>query len=404
MAQIEIRNLTTIFGPRPQAALDAARSGMGKQEILETMGNTVALQDVTLEIEPGEIFVVMGLSGSGKSTLVRHINRLIEPTAGKVLIDGTDVLSLSAAELIALRRDKISMVFQRFGLHPHRTVIDNVGYGLEVRGFKRAAREEKAMVWIERVGLKGYERQYPSQLSGGMQQRVGLARALATDTDIVLMDEAFSALDPLIRSQLQDQLVELQKAYGKTIVFITHDLDEALRIGDKIAILKDGAVIQASVPAEILLRPADDYVREFVRDVNRARALTVEALMKPPSLRLTSQSLDEALAAMLRAGEDIGYVIDDGRFSGVVSQAALRKAIAGAGKGPSLAELAVTVPTIDSSMALESALPTLLDCAHPVPVIDEDGGLAGIVAQDDVGAVLTPDEVNGRDAPERLAS
>ena len=226
-----------------------------------------------LQINKGEIFVIMGLSGSGKSTMIRHFNRLIDPTMGQILVEGVDVMQLSATELEEFRRHKMSMVFQRFGLLPHRTVVDNVAYGLEIQGIKKEARLAKANEWLETVGLKGYENQYPAQLSGGQQQRVGLARALATDAEILLMDEAFSALDPLIRSEMQDQLIELQEKLHKTIIFITHDLDEALRLGDRIAILKDGELVQQGSPDEILLHPADDYVEAFVKDVNRARAL-----------------------------------------------------------------------------------------------------------------------------------
>ncbi|MEZ5855275.1 MAG: glycine betaine/L-proline ABC transporter ATP-binding protein [Hyphomicrobiaceae bacterium] len=398
MAQIEIRNVTTIFGPDPKAALAKVEAGLSKQDLLETTGHTVGIRDVSLAIEQGEIFVIMGLSGSGKSTLVRHINRLIEPTSGQVLIDGEDALELDTAGLLKLRREKIAMVFQRFGLMPHRTVLENVAYGLEVRGVKLAKRHEQARAWIDRVGLQGYEDQYPAQLSGGMQQRVGLARALAADTEIVLMDEAFSALDPLIRSQLQDELVQLQQATGKTIIFITHDLDEALRIGDKIAILKDGELAQVGSPADILLRPADDYVRAFVRDVNRARALTVEALMRPPELRLTSQSLDAALAEMLKAGAAYGYVIEDGRFAGVVSQEMLSAANDATGEPQTLAELAEDLPSVGVDQAIEEALPLLLDLPTPLPVVDQKGRLKGVVSQQDVGAMLARPPEDGAPA------
>jgi len=244
MALIEIRGLSTVFGPHPQAALEKVRAGMDKPGLLATTGHVLALDRIELDIEGGEIFVIMGLSGSGKSTLVRHINRLIDPTEGTVRIAGEDVTALPIPALIALRRRRLAMVFQRFGLHAHRSVLDNVAYGLEIRGVPRAQRENEARAWIERVGLAGVETQYPAQLSGGMQQRVGLARALCAGTDIILMDEAFSALDPLIRSQLQGELLALQATLGKTVVFITHDLDEALRIGNRIAILKDGALVQ----------------------------------------------------------------------------------------------------------------------------------------------------------------
>ena len=263
MSGIVVRHVTKVFGDSPQA-LALLRAGQGKAEVLAATGRSVGLNDVSLDIAAGEVFVVMGLSGSGKSTLVRHINRLIDPTVGEILVDGHDILALDEAGLRHFRRHRVSMVFQGFGLLPHRSVIDNVAYGLVVRGERSAAAREAAMKWIARVGLSGYEHRFPDELSGGMKQRVGLARALACDTGILLMDEAFSALDPLIRAEMQDQLLQLQADLRKTVVFVTHDLDEALRLGHRIAILKDGQVVQVGAPAEILQRPADDYVRRFV--------------------------------------------------------------------------------------------------------------------------------------------
>lgn len=281
MSYIEIRNIFKIFGPDPQTALKLAQDDADKDEILAKTGHTVGLHDVSLSVERGETFVVMGLSGSGKSTLIRHLNRLIDPTSGEVLFDGTDILAMSINELNAFRRKRLGMVFQRFGLLPHRNVIDNVGYGLEIQGIDRKPRENAARNWIERVGLAGYEDKFPDQLSGGMQQRVGLARALTTDPEVLLMDEAFSALDPLIRNDMQDELMKLQGELHKTIVFITHDLDEALKLGDRIAILKDGKLIQVGRPEEIIMQPADAYVRAFTRDVNRSRVLRARTLMQP---------------------------------------------------------------------------------------------------------------------------
>ena len=277
---IRMRGVTKIFGEDPQSALALLRSGKSKTEVQSETGHVVGLDDVSIDVERGQIFVVMGLSGSGKSTLIRHVNRLIEPTAGEIIVDGVDVLKMSLPELRTYRRNSVAMVFQKFGLLPHRSVIDNVAYGLEVRGVEKAERLAEAEKWIETVGLKGYEQSQPRQLSGGQQQRVGLARALAMDTDIILMDEAFSALDPLIRSGMQDQLVELQKSLGKTILFITHDFDEALKIGDRIAVLKDGAMQQQGKPEEIVLRPANEHVEEFVREVNKARAIHVRTIME----------------------------------------------------------------------------------------------------------------------------
>ena len=387
MALIEVKNITKIFGPDPKSVLPQVKAGMAKDQLLAETGHTLGLENVSLSIEKGEIFVVMGLSGSGKSTLIRHFNRLIDPTDGAIEIEGTDIMTLKGRELEEFRRDKMSMVFQRFGLLPHRTVIDNVAYGLELRGIGRKDRYRTAMQWIDAVGLSGYENQYPSQLSGGMQQRVGLARALATDSEILLMDEAFSALDPLIRSQMQDQLIELQDKLHKTIVFITHDLDEALRIGDKIAILKDGVLSQVGTPPDILLNPGDDYVRAFVRDVNRARVLTVDVVMQPPVLRLTTENLDNALAEMRKTGEEYGYVMEENRYRGVVTQEAVENAINGP-NDDTVYDIVVETPHFLPDSAIEKVLPATLGSDWPVPVVDEAGMLKGVVSRDEMGAVL----------------
>ncbi len=280
MSKIEINNVYKIFGNNPKSVLPMVKDGLNKDEILEKTGHTVGLDNVSLKIEEGETFVCMGLSGSGKSTLIRHLNRLIDPTDGEILVEGTNVMSLDKEKLIEFRRHKMSMVFQRFGLFPHKTVLQNVGYGLEMQGKAEDERNKISMEKIDAVGLNGFENQYPNQLSGGMQQRVGLARALATDTDIMLMDEAFSALDPLIRSDMQKQLIDLQSELKKTIVFITHDLDESLRLGDHIGILNSGKLVQVGTPEEIIMNPADDYVKAFVKDVNRAKVIKAKIIMK----------------------------------------------------------------------------------------------------------------------------
>ena len=281
MSKIEIKNVYKIFGDQPSKVLPMVQDGSTKEEILEKTGHTVGLDNVSLSIEEGETFVCMGLSGSGKSTLIRHINRLIDPTSGVVSVEGTNVMDLDKKKLIEFRRHKMSMVFQRFGLFPHKTVIENVGYGLEVQGKTIEERNKIAMEKIEAVGLNGFEHQYPNQLSGGMQQRVGLARALATNPGILLMDEAFSALDPLIRSEMQKQLLTLQAELKKTILFITHDLDESLKLGDHIGILNAGKLVQVGTPVDIVMNPADDYVEAFVKDVNRAKVLKAKIIMKP---------------------------------------------------------------------------------------------------------------------------
>ncbi|HHH40117.1 MAG TPA: ATP-binding cassette domain-containing protein, partial [Sedimenticola sp.] len=332
--------------------------------------------------------VVMGLSGSGKSTLIRHFNRLIEPSEGRILIGGVDVRSLGEKELEKFRRERISMVFQRFGLMPHRSVIDNVAYGLQVQRMPRAQRLEKAQEWIDTVGLSGYENQYPSQLSGGQQQRVGLARALCTDADILLMDEAFSALDPLIRSEMQDQLIELQERLHKTIIFITHDLDEALRLGDRIAILRDGELIQEGAPETILLHPADDYVEAFVKDVNRARALTVEAVMKPPACRITAETISGALQQMRNSPGNYGYYVTDAGYQGVVSQDALEQAAINDADVGLSDNVLKTVPLVSPDALIEEVLPDTLDAEYPLPVVDVSGKLQGELSRESLARAL----------------
>ncbi|MES9869777.1 MAG: betaine/proline/choline family ABC transporter ATP-binding protein [Sedimenticola sp.] len=313
--KIKIENLTKIFGPKPKAVLDYVYNGIGKDELLKKYGHVLGLHDINLSLRNRNIEVIMGLSGSGKSTLIRHINRLIEPTAGAIEVDGEDVLQMNEKQLRHFRQSKTAMVFQKFALMPHHTVIENAGFGLKMQGKDKSFIREHAHKWLHRVGLKGYENHYPAQLSGGMQQRVGLARALACDADILMMDEAFSALDPLIRSDMQDLLLELQEELHKTIVFITHDLDEALKIGDRIAILNNGELVQHGTPQDILLSPADDYVERFVADVNRTRVLLAKSIMvddKPDDL---SQSVtckeDETVDTVLHAllSEDGSYVI-----------------------------------------------------------------------------------------------
>ena len=315
--KIKIENLYKIFGDNPQAALAQVRAGMSKQELLEKHQCVLGLKDINIQAPARGISVIMGLSGSGKSTLIRHINRLIEPTAGEIVVDGRDVLAMRKEELIEFRRHQASMVFQKFGLHVHKTVAENVAYGLVIQGAPLEQAKERSRHWVERVGLSGYEEHYPAQLSGGMQQRVGLARALATDAEILLMDEAFSALDPLIRADMQGVLLGLQEELHKTIVFITHDLDEALRMGDRIVILRDGAVVQQGNPQEIILHPADDYIFDFVKDINRARVIQVKSVMTPgvrvqgPDLRY-DVVLEDALQRVVHADTQAGNVVSAG--------------------------------------------------------------------------------------------
>lgn len=324
-AKIRIQNLSKIFGRRPKAMLKHVENDMSKTELLEKHKHVLGLKDINIDIPNRGVSVIMGLSGSGKSTLIRHINRLIEPTAGRIEVDGQDVLAMSKSELMEFRRIKASMVFQKFGLHVHKTVAENVAYGLIIKGQSVQDAVKNSAKWLERVGLAGFEAHYPSQLSGGMQQRVGLARALATDAEILLMDEAFSALDPLIRTDMQDVLLDLQEELHKTIVFITHDLDEALRIGDSIAILRDGAVIQQGLPQNIIMNPADDYIFDFIKDINRGRVLQAGTLMTPdvtvdgPNIPATVV-LEDALQMVSKSDTQLANVEDSsGNVVGSIS-------------------------------------------------------------------------------------
>ena len=393
---IELKNVTKVFGPDEKSIMPMLKKGMTKDEILERTGHTVGLYDVSLSIEQGEIFVIMGLSGSGKSTLIRHFNRLIDPTDGVITYDGEDILELNKHQLIEFRRKKLGMVFQRFGLMPHRTILQNAAYGLEAQGVKKAEREALAKEWLQRVGLEGFEHQYPDQLSGGMQQRVGLARALCNNPDVLLMDEAFSALDPLIRSQMQDQLVELQAELNKTIVFITHDLDEALRLGDRIAILKDGILVQTGTPNDILLNPADEYVSDFVRDVNRAKVLNIDTLSRAPSLRITHDNLDRALEEMRKTGEAYGYVYHNNVFRGVLTEDMLSEAVKNSSKKQTLSDLAQELPKIEIGSPLSDALPMAMGNDLPLVVMDDDK-IAGFVTQEQLGQALTPEKSDNSD-------
>lgn len=387
--KIKIENVSKVFGPDPASALPLIREGLSKSEILERSGHVVGIRDVSLDIPAGGIFVVMGLSGSGKSTLIRHINRLIEPTAGHILVDGEDVLGLDEQALRDLRRHKMSMVFQRFGLLPHRTVIDNVAYGLMVSGIPRHEARERAARQIGLVGLDGFENSYPRQLSGGMQQRVGLARALATNAEILLMDEAFSALDPLIRNDMQAQMKELQERLKKTIVFITHDLDEALRLGDRIAILKDGELRQEGRAADILLEPADDYVTRFVRDVNRARVITVGSVAQPaaslPASELSAERCRGALAngtvaAVLPGSDGPDRVITRGFAEKHAGESAEWW------RDPANFPAAESIP---AETTIEDGMGRIAAARGPLVVTGADGTCAGVVTGDAVLRALT---------------
>ncbi|MBV6271466.1 glycine betaine/L-proline ABC transporter ATP-binding protein [Alcaligenaceae bacterium CGII-47] len=389
MNKIEVKNIYKIFGSRPQRWMDAVRDGMTKEALLEKSGHTLGLRDISLSIEAGTIHVIMGLSGSGKSTLIRHFNRLIEPSAGQILVDGVDVMSLGTHELERFRQQKMSMVFQRFGLLPHRTVLDNAAYGLAVQGVARATRNERAQHWLEQVGLTGFELQYPHQLSGGMQQRVGLARALATDAEILLMDEAFSALDPLIRREMQDQLLALQARLNKTIVFITHDLDEALRLGNRIAILKDGELIQEGTPEDILLSPANDYIEAFLQDVNRGKVLNAVHACNGRPLTLTMRTFP-AHALERLATRDYRYaaVLDGKRLAGVLTREAAQRAVTQGSRD--IARYVEDMASVPATAGLDEVLGRLLRSTEPLAVTGINDEFLGVLSRSKVVELVTP--------------
>lgn len=391
--KLKVQNITKVFGKNPSKAIDLLQKGKTKKEILEETGMTIGVNQANFEIKSGEIFVIMGLSGSGKSTLVRMFNRLVEPTSGSLILDGDDVVKMNKEELRDMRRKKMSMVFQNFALFPHRTVLDNTEYGLEVQGTLKAEREKKAKEALELVGLKGYENQYPGELSGGMQQRVGLARALANDPDILLMDEAFSALDPLIRKDMQDFLLELQEKMERTIIFITHDLDEALRIGDRIVLMKDGSVVQVGTPEEIMTNPANDYVERFVEDVNVAKVYTAESVMNRAESITVDRGPRVALKIMQEAGYSSIYVVDKKKtLLGVVTADDISRAIK---QGKLTADVLDTdIPTVTTDTLLENLYDKMVISRFPLPVVDENHRLRGIIKKERVIEALAGTDSN----------
>lgn len=394
MLKIEVKGLTKIFGKNPKHGIKLLQEGKSKTDILEDTGMTVGVNRVSFDVNAGEVFVIMGLSGSGKSTLVRLINRLIEPNAGSVLVDGEDLAKMDKTKLRQTRRKKLSMVFQGFGLFPHRTILENAGYGLEVQGMKKSEIKELARKSLEMVGLVGYAEQYPSQLSGGMQQRVGLARALANDPDILLMDEAFSALDPLIRKEMQDELLGLQLSMHKTIIFITHDLDEALKIGDRIAIMKDGIIAQIGSSEEIMTNPADDYVKKFVEDVDRSKVFSAQHVMKhPETIEVEKHGPRVALQRMKQAGISSIYVINKSReLLGVVTADAASEAVKNGNKD--IYDVMITdVPVVAPDLSLNDLFEIIHDSPVPVAVVEEKI-LKGIIVRGAVLAALAGNEVN----------
>lgn len=387
MGKIKVNNLTKVFGKRPKQAVKYLNENKTKDEILELTGMTVGVNQASFEVNDGEVFVIMGLSGSGKSTLVRMLNRLIEPTSGEVWLGDENVTSMNKDELRNMRRKKMSMVFQNFALLPHKTILRNTEYGLEIQGVPKEEREKKAREALELVGLGGYLDKYPNELSGGMQQRVGLARALANDPDILLMDEAFSALDPLIRKDMQDELMDLQQSVNKTIIFITHDLNEALRIGDRIALMKDGSIVQVGTAEEILMDPANDYVERFVEDVDLSKVLTAGHVMKRAESIAVNKGAKVALKLMKDYGVSTIYVVD--KKKKLLGYVTADRASAAIQENKSLKDVLTTnIPKVHQDTLLADVFEPMSDDKAPLSVVDDDGRLVGIIVRGSVIGAL----------------
>ncbi|NEV61299.1 glycine betaine/L-proline ABC transporter ATP-binding protein ProV [Thiorhodococcus minor] len=382
--KVVVKHLYKVFGNEPEKAMHLLEQGVDKDAIFDRTGQTVGVCDANFSIMEGEIFVIMGLSGSGKSTIVRLLNRLIEPTSGQVLVDGRDIAAMDDQALMELRRKDMSMVFQSFALMPHLTVVRNAAFGLELAGIDPAEREERALAALDQVGLKAWAESYPDELSGGMQQRVGLARALANDPSVMLMDEAFSALDPLIRSEMQDELLKLQENSDRTIIFISHDLDEAMRIGDRIAIMEGGRVVQVGTPDDILKNPADDYVRSFFRGVDVATVLKAGDIARKTPITLIERRDDgirTALQRMSEHGRDFGYVLDKGqRFHGVVSVDSLEAQLKADDSRLSGAYLS-DVAAVPADTLVSELLGSVAAAPCAVPVVDEQQHYLGVITK-----------------------
>nr|WP_303715081.1 glycine betaine/L-proline ABC transporter ATP-binding protein [Methanoculleus marisnigri] len=377
--------MTRVFGQDPEKALALHRSGRSKQEIYEEIGATLALNNVSFEVMRGETFVLMGLSGSGKSTLLRCINRLIDPTEGEIHIDGEDIVGMSQEKLRATRRRKLGMIFQSFALLPHRTVLDNVAFGLEIQGVPEDERHRKAEDVLQMVGLGGYGASMPSHLSGGMKQRVGLARALTSDPDILLMDEAFSALDPLIRRDMQDELLDLQQRLAKTIIFVTHDLDEALKLGDRIALMKDGAIVQIGTPEEILTNPENAYVEKFVADVDLTRVLSASDVMRRPE-PVAQCTAGPRVALHLMEEHDIPGIFVVTRQRLLRGRVTLDDAAEAVKKGKQMTDILITdIPIVAPGASLGDIISLIVESPYPVAVVDDTGRLRGVISR---GAIL----------------
>ena len=385
--RIEVNDVWKVFGDKPERLFQPEYLEMSRAELQEHLGLVVGLRNISFQVDAGQIFVVMGLSGSGKSTLVRCLTRLMEATSGQIRFDGEDICTYSPAQLMQFRRTKVAMVFQHYGLLPHRHVLDNVAYGLEIQGMDKAERYKAAEKAIETVGLKGWETYYPSEMSGGMQQRVGLARALAVDSDVILMDEPFSGLDPLIRREMQDELVSIQSALRKTIVFITHDLNEALKIGDRIAIMRDGEIIQEGSPEEVVTLPTDDYVTEFVRDVSKAKVIRAKGIMREPDVVVYEwQNPRVALHVMLN--HDVGAVFllaRDATLRGILTRERANDLVS-EGKESLEGTQVVEAVTTDPDDYIESIIPKAAETEFPIAVVGDNGSLLGEIPR---GVLLT---------------
>lgn len=392
MSKLRVEKLTKIFGENDDKALKLVNENKTKEEILDMTGATIGVNQATFEVNEGEIFVIMGLSGSGKSTLVRMLNRLIEPTSGNVYIDEDNVSAMNKKELRDVRRKKISMVFQNFGLFPHRTILENTEYGLEVQGISKAERQEKAERALDNAGLLPYKDQFPDQLSGGMQQRVGLARALANDPDILLMDEAFSALDPLIRRDMQDELIEMQKTMNKTIIFITHDLNESLRLGNRIAIMKDGEVVQVGTGEDILSNPANDYVKRFVEDIDRTKVYTAQHIMEEPAAVTQSEEKPaEALRIMTDEGMSNILVVDgNDQLVGYVTREKVEELLH-SGHDDISSIIQSNVPEVDSGALIDDLFDVIHESETPIAVTSDEGELEGVIVRGNVIGAMTTD-------------
>lgn len=393
MAKIQVNNVYKVFGSAPMKMISFLEKGEKKTELLKKYKHSVGVNNVSFSVNEGEIFVVMGLSGSGKSTLIRCLNRLIEPTSGEIYVDNEKITQVSSAKLREIRRKKIAMVFQNFALLPHRTVLENVAFGLEIQKVDVEERKKKAIEMLEVVGLKGYENAKPKELSGGMQQRVGLARALATDADILLMDEAFSALDPLIRKEMQNELLSLQTKMQKTIVFITHDLDEALKIGDRIAIMKDGNIVQIGEPEEILNSPADAYVREFIQDVNRTKIVSASSIMRSSESIILEKAGVRTAAKKMKDLEISSIFVTDKHKTllGIITIDKVSELMK-ENRDDLKSVIDTDIRTVGVDTSIDEMIPLFLQSGYPVAVVDDENKLKGIIFKSTVLAGIAGKE------------